>query len=83
MERNVVLEKVQEIFRDVMDNDEILLNDSTTSNDIEEWDSLSHIQLVVAIEKKFGLKFNSNQILSWKNVGEMVDLITLNNISNI
>lgn len=78
MDRNVVLEKFQEIFRDVMDNDEIVLNDSTTSNDIEEWDSLLHIQLIVAIEKEFGLKFTSKQILSKKNIGEIVDEIALN-----
>lgn len=78
MERNVVLEKLQEIFRDAMDNHEIALNDSTTSNDIEEWDSLSHIRLIIAIEKEFGLKFTSKQILSWKNIGEFVDNIALN-----
>lgn len=78
MERNVVLEKLQEIFRDIMDNNEIVLNDSTTSNDIDEWDSLSHIQLIIAIEKEFGLKFTSKQILSWKNIGEFVDNIILN-----
>lgn len=78
MEKNVVLKKVQEIFRDVMDNDEIVLSDFTTSNDIEEWDSLAHIQLIVAIEKEFGLKFTSKQILSKKNIGEIVDNIILN-----
>lgn len=78
MERNVVLEKLQEIFRDAMDNHEIVLNDSTTSNDIQEWDSLSHIRLIIAIEKEFGLKFTSKQILSWKNIGEFVDNIALN-----
>lgn len=73
MEKNEILTKVQEIFRDVLDNDEIVLKGETTANDIEEWDSLSHIQLIVAIEKAFKTKFTSTEILKWKNVGEMVD----------
>ena len=66
-----VLVKVQGIFRDVFDNEELLVTEETSSDDVEDWDSLSHIQLVVAIEKNFGLKFTSKEILSWENVGEM------------
>jgi acyl carrier protein len=75
MERNQILAEVQEIFRDTLDNEEITLTDATTANDVEEWDSLTHIQLIVAIEKHFRLKFTSKEILSWQNVGEMVDCI--------
>lgn len=75
MEKNEILTKVQEIFRDVLDNEEIVLTNETTADDIEEWDSLSHVQLVVAVEKSFKVKFSSKEILSWKNVGEMVDCI--------
>lgn len=75
MEKNEILAKVQTIFRDVLDNEEIVLTDETTANDIEEWDSLSHIQLIVAIEKAFGVKFTSLEIMKWKNVGEMLDSI--------
>lgn len=75
MEKNEILAKVQTIFRDVLDNEEIVLTDETTANDIEEWDSLSHIQLIVAIEKAFGIKFTSLEIMKWKNVGEMLDSI--------
>ena len=75
MERNQILAEVQEIFRDTLDNEEITLTDTTTANDVEEWDSLTHIQLIVAIEKHFRLKFTSKEILSWQNVGEMVDCI--------
>lgn len=77
MERNEILSKVEEIFRDVLDNEEIVLNDTTTANDIEEWDSLTHIQLIVAIEKYFHIKFTSKEILSWNNIGELVDSIVI------
>lgn len=56
MEKTEILVKVQDIFRDVLDNEEIVLNNDTSADDIEEWDSLSHIQLIVAI-----LKLNSPQ----------------------
>ena len=74
MERQEIFEKLNTVFEDVLDLDETPnLTDETSANDIEEWDSLSHIQLVVAIEKAFKLKFTSSEILKWKNVGEMVD----------
>ena len=75
MERKEIFEKLTEIFRDVMDNEEIVLEENTTAEDIEEWDSLAQIQLVVAIEKEFQLKFPSIEIRSLENVGEMVDSI--------
>ena len=75
MERQEIFEKLNEIFCDVLDLDEVELTDETSAEDIEEWDSLSHIQLIVAIEKEFKLKFTSKEIMSWKNVGEMVDCI--------
>ena len=76
MERIDIFNKLNEIFEDVLDLDTSPnLTDPTTANDIEEWDSLTHIQLIVAIEKHFKIKFTSMEILSWKNVGEMVDCI--------
>lgn len=76
MERKEIFEKLNAIFTDVLDLDEeIVLTDSTCADDIDEWDSLSHIQLVVAIEKAFGTKFTSNQIMTWSNVGDMVDCL--------
>lgn len=76
MEKNQILAEVQEIFREVLDNEEIVLNNATTADDVEEWDSLTHIQLIVAIEKHFKIKFTSKEILSWQNVGEMIDCIS-------
>lgn len=75
MERNEIYAELNEIFMDVLDLDEVELKDETSADDIEEWDSLSHIQLIVAIEKTFKIKFTSKEIMSWKNVGEMVDCI--------
>lgn len=75
MERNEILQKVNEVFMDNLDNDNIVLTENTTADDIEEWDSLTHVQLVVAVEKKFKIRFNAREIQSWKNVGEMIDSI--------
>lgn len=73
MERKEIFNRLNEIFIDVLDLDEVELTDETSANDIEEWDSLSHIQLIVAIEKAFRIKFTSLEIMKWRNVGEMVD----------
>ena len=73
MERKEIFRKLNEIFIDVLDLDEVELTEKTSANDIEEWDSLSHIQLIVAIEKAFKIKFTSLEIMKWANVGEMVD----------
>ncbi|MBQ8488044.1 MAG: acyl carrier protein [Prevotella sp.] len=75
MERNDILSRVEEIFREELELDELELTDETTADDVEEWDSLSHVQLVVALEKAFGIKFSSREILSWDNVGDLVDCI--------
>ena len=76
MDTNQILKEVNAIFIDVLDNEEIILSPESSANDIEEWDSLNHIQLVVAIEKHFKQRFTSNEITSWKNVGEMCDAIS-------
>ncbi len=73
MERQDILQKVQDVFCDVLDDENIKLNEEITADDIEDWDSLTHIQLIVAIEKAFNIKFTSKEILSWKKVGEMID----------
>ena len=71
MER--ALNEVKDIFRDILDEESLNLTRETTANDVDGWDSLTHIQLIVAIEKKFKVKFSSKEILSWKNVGELLD----------
>ncbi|MEI6124445.1 MAG: acyl carrier protein [Bacteroidota bacterium] len=75
MEKAEILKQITEIFKDVLDNENIVLTNQSTANDIEEWDSLAHIHLVVAIERGFKIRFSSKEIQSWDNVGEMVDCI--------
>lgn len=75
MTREEAYIKLNEVFRDVFDDETIEVNDATTANDIEDWDSLEHINLVVAVEKCFGIKFNMGEVAKLKNVGEMMDLI--------
>ena len=72
MDEKKIYEILNDIFRDVFDDDELTVTKDTTQDDIEEWDSLSHIQLIVAIEKAFKIKFTSLEIMKWANVGEMV-----------
>ena len=76
MERPEILRQVNEIFKDVLDNDTLALTDETTAEDVEDWDSLNHIQLVVAIEKHFKIRFISKEIQSWDNIGELIDSIS-------
>lgn len=75
MEINEILEKVNGVFKDVLDNDNIKLTEETTANDVEEWDSLSHIQLIVALERAFKIRFNAAEIRNWKNISEMCEAI--------
>ncbi len=77
MNRKAVYEKLTQIFRDVFDDENIYINDDTTAEDIEDWDSLEHINLIVAIEKEFGFKFDIEVVTTFMNVGEMVDLICI------
>ena len=75
MERKEIFEKLNVIFRDVMDNDEIVLEENTTAEDIEEWDSLAHVQLIEKIEGVFGVRFSAKEMTSWDELGELVDSI--------
>lgn len=78
MNENEIYERLNEVFRDVFDDEEITVNADTTADDIEDWDSLEHINLVAAVEQEFGMKFTMGQVVSMKNVGEMVSIIKSN-----
>lgn len=75
MSREKIFEALNEIFQDVFDDESITVGETTTAEDIEDWDSLEHINLVVAIEKRFQMKFTMGEVTGMKNVGEMVDII--------
>ena len=75
MAREDIKKQVQDIFRDILDEEDLILTDITTAHDVDGWDSLSHIQLVVAMEKYFKLRFTAKEILSWNDVGELIDSI--------
>ena len=75
MTRDRIYEKMTEIFRDVFDDESIILSDETTADDIEDWDSLEQINLLMAIENNFGIKFRLADVSGLENVGAMVDLV--------
>ena len=75
MDSNAIFEAVQQIFRDNFDDEELVLTRETCADDIEDWDSLEQINLLTAIEKKFGLKFGLADVRDLQNVGDLLDLI--------
>lgn len=75
MEKKEIFEILNTIFKDIFDDETITVNAQTTADDVEDWDSLEHINLIVAIEKAFHMKFTMKEVTTMKNVGEMVDII--------
>ena len=70
-----IMERLTEVFREVFDDDSININNRTTANDIEEWDSLEHINLIEAVEKEFSMRLQMREVSGMKDVGEMADII--------
>jgi acyl carrier protein len=75
MERKNILSEINDIFIDTLDNEDVVIEETTKATDVDDWDSLTHIMLVVAIEKHFKIRFTSKEIQSWKDVGEMLNCI--------
>lgn len=75
MTREEIYVGLKKVFCDVFDDESIEVNDATTADDIEDWDSLEHINLVIAIEQYFGIKFKMKEVTAFKNVGEMVNIM--------
>jgi len=75
MNRDQVYEELTTLFLDVLSLDALSLNDATVASDVENWDSLNHINLIVAIEQKFKVSFTTREVKKLKNVGEIVDLV--------
>jgi len=76
MTKEDIFISVQEIFRDIFDDEDLLIENSTNSDDIEDWDSLNHINLVSAIEKEFDIKIALGELMELKDIGAMIDLMT-------
>ena len=76
MNRSLVFDKVKTVFEEVLDEIEVELVEETTANDVEDWDSLTHIQIITEIEKQFEVRFSIRDIEKLENIGDMVSLIT-------
>lgn len=77
MENEDILSALQKIFRSVLFNSSIVLDMKSDAASIEEWDSLTHVELIYSIEQHFKIKFSSREILSWKNIEQMIQSIQL------
>ena len=70
-----LLDQLNELFRNVFDDDDLAITRETTANDIDDWDSLMHVTLMLAAEKMFGIRFTSSEVATLQNVGELADLL--------
>ena len=75
MTKNEAMERLTKVFRNVFDDAEIVLTDATSAKDIEDWDSLEHINLIAAVEKEFKMRFTMKEVSGMKNVGEMAAIV--------
>ena len=70
-----MLERVNDVFRDVFDDESLSVKLETTAADVEGWDSLMHVRLIIAIEKAFRVRFSSSEVASLKDVGDLIELL--------
>ncbi len=75
MDRQVIIKRLNEVFRDVFDDANIVVDAQTTADDIEDWDSIEHINLISAVESEFKIRFTMGEVSGMKNVGEMIEII--------
>ena len=75
MQKDAILIKLTEVFREVFDLDDVVITPDTVADDIDECDSLEHISLISAVERTFKMKFKMKEVSTMKNVGEMIDII--------
>lgn len=76
MNKDEILLKIQDVFRDIFDDDSLTISAETTANDIEGWDSLEHINIISAIEDELDIDFEMGEITEFKNVGDMIDAVS-------
>ena len=70
-----VISQIEQIFQQVFNNPEIAITRETTAEDIDRWDSLNHIRLIISIEMELGITFDSNEVAELTNVGDLIDYI--------
>ncbi len=75
MLKETIIEKLTEIFREIFNDNTLVISDDMTANDIEEWDSLSHIDMIFTVEEEFNIKITTKEISRLKNVGDLVTII--------
>ena len=75
MTEKEIYTRLTRVFQDVFDDDTLQINGETTADDVDDWDSLSHITLIAAVENEFGMRFKMKEVSTMANVGDMVDLI--------
>ena len=76
MDKQEIIKRLNEVFRDVLDDDSIVISERTTAGDIEDWDSIEHINLISAVEREFKIRFTMGEVSGMKDVGEMIDIIS-------
>jgi len=76
MERTEVLSQMTAIIQDILDLEGLNITEGTTASDLEDWDSLAHVQIIVGIEKHFGVKFGSLEIEQFNSVGDIINGVT-------
>ncbi len=81
MEKQEILSQISLVFSDVLNRKDLVLSEISNARDVEEWDSLTHIQLVIAMEKHFKVRFTMQEIQNWKNIGEIIHCIS-NHLNN-
>lgn len=81
MKQNEILEQTQDVFREIFNRPEMIISENTSPAEVDEWDSLNHIQIVVTLEKRFKIKFTSIELQNWRNVGDIINSIQ-NKIAN-
>lgn len=76
MDRQDIIKRLNEVFRDVFDDESIVISERTMADDIEDWDSIEHINLISAVEREFKIRFTMGEVSGMKDVGEMIDIIS-------
>lgn len=76
MDKQEIIKRLNEVFRDVFDDNSIVISERTTADDIEDWDSIEHINLISAVEREFKIRFTMGEVSGMKDVGEMIDIIS-------